>query len=165
MEFRYKTKKGEVIFSSGPLSRNELRHFELDIPLGGLFSASAGALHNVSASITVSIMRVVSEKASLTMLQTAIADELKAALGAVGKGSEPKPPAIGWWILAVICPRDELEFVLGDMEEGFVRYALQRGQGAAHWWYWWQMVRTATHFILRVLDKARSAINIFKAAG
>jgi putative ABC transport system permease protein len=48
----------------------------------------------------------------------------------------PTPPRLALWILARRIPRQELEFVLGDLAERFDEQVATRGPGAARRWFW-----------------------------
>ncbi|WP_162913410.1 hypothetical protein [Rhodospirillaceae bacterium SYSU D60014] len=62
-------------------------------------------------------------------------------------------PVLGEAILFYLCPAEQLESILGDLEECFQRRAIKRGLGSAWRWYYWQVLRSAGAFALNLLGR------------
>lgn len=73
------------------------------------------------------------------------------------------PPKAGWWILALTIPRDQLDFVEGDLAESYARYVDERGRPAALWWYWLQIIGSFFHFGLRLVKNLLPLADVIKA--
>ncbi|MEJ2204209.1 MAG: ABC transporter permease [Gemmatimonadota bacterium] len=52
-----------------------------------------------------------------------------------------KPPALARFLAAVVGGRDDRDFVLGDLDDGFQRVLAERGVRGARRWYWSQVLR------------------------
>ncbi|MET3665927.1 permease prefix domain 2-containing transporter [Caulobacter sp. 1776] len=78
------------------------------------------------------------------------------------RNSPPKAPRVGWWILALTCPKDSLDYVVGDLEEDFPRYAAERGLAAAHWWFWIQILKSLAHFVIRAVSRLGGVFDFVK---
>lgn len=66
----------------------------------------------------------------------------------------PKPPKIGFFILALTCKGDTLEVTLGDLEQDYAIHHAKRGKFAATWWYSMQILKSSVHFTVRALKEA-----------
>jgi hypothetical protein len=75
------------------------------------------------------------------------------------------PPCSGSAILEYVCPPDQLEAVLGDLERNFHRRANKRGFAAARRWYWWQVARSVIAFGIRIVVAATFLREIMKKFG
>lgn len=103
-----------------------------------------------------------------TIIEKTIVTDLADAYVTIGTSMEEVvdakqiAPSIGWWILALTCSRDQLDAIAGDIEEGFARYARERGHAAAHWWFWIQIVTSFAHLAVRAVQKALPIADLFK---
>lgn len=111
--------------------------------------------------------KVIRQQGRTIITRTTIADladayvTVSAAMEEVVDARQFAPP-IGWWILALTCSRDQLDAIAGDIEEGFARYARERGHAAAHWWFWIQIVTSFAHLAVRAIQKTLPIADLFK---
>ena len=59
-----------------------------------------------------------------------------------GSGGQARPPFVATWLLSRVTPDRRREEFLGDLEELFQVYTLERGRRAARRWYWRQAMQT-----------------------
>ena len=82
---------------------------------------------------------------------------------------EPRPPhevpPLGEQILRFVCRSDELEGMLGDLQENFQEQSEKYGATAAKRWYWWQVTRSAGAFALKLLGKVVAARELLRKFG
>lgn len=93
---------------------------------------------------------------------TAVMTDVDAFAGTELKFSAA-PPELGWWLLALTIPRDQLDFVVGDLSESYAKYVDERGRNAALWWYWVQISGSFFHFGLRFLKNLLPVADLIKA--
>jgi hypothetical protein len=77
----------------------------------------------------------------------------------------PEVPALGEQILSYVCSSDHLEEILGHMQERFRNEAETRGIKSARRWYWWQVVRSAGLFALKLLSRFVSMWELLEKLG
>jgi hypothetical protein len=71
-------------------------------------------------------------------LKPSLIDWSEFAAHAEREGST-RPPALGWPLLAIFCPRHQLDEVFGDLEERYRRYLAERGKLSAQIFFWGQV--------------------------
>lgn len=91
------------------------------------------------------------------------------SLPAIAKAIQPNPhlgvgqglPSWVWSILAVVTPRDHLDEVVGDLEEGASKYAIERGLGAARIWLSAQIFYSVIAFAWSAIEKVAALAKVF----
>lgn len=53
----------------------------------------------------------------------------------------PRLPRLARFLAGLTVPREDRDFLLGDLDEAFAQLARVRSPGAARRWYWWQVLR------------------------
>jgi hypothetical protein len=66
------------------------------------------------------------------------------------------PPRLGEFVLFFLYSPDKVEGVLGDFNERFVAMSSRFGRPLAITWYWWQITRSASAFVLGTLGSVLS---------
>lgn len=60
-------------------------------------------------------------------------------------------PTWGWGVLAIVVDRKNFDYVVGDIEEPFARYVLERGRPSALHWYRVQILKEVLNCIMRIV--------------
>jgi hypothetical protein len=81
------------------------------------------------------------------------------------RAEEVTIPRAGELILSYICRADRLEAVSGDLEGNFRKRAKRSGIAAARRWYWWQVVRSAGAFGIKLLQTAELVNELLRKLG
>jgi len=58
-----------------------------------------------------------------------------------------KPPLLADWILKIILPQQDSEYLLGDFQEIFIKKMEKNGRLKATIWYWYQVLRNTPGFV------------------
>jgi predicted permease len=76
-----------------------------------------------------------------------------------------QPPRLAERLLSRLLPSCDRAPILGDLAEEYTRVARREGPGAAHRWYWIQVLKSAAPAVRRRLVSARTAAESAQALG